>query len=146
MARPRKFKTPKALASAWDAYKAWCEDQNVLTHEFSQKRGEFVSTKLKRSVTCTIEGFCVWAGMSRSGFYEYYAANEKFVDIVTRMREECEIDARMKFELGVIDPRLAALWMSKHGYNTKTEAVPNTTQEDDPITKSLKEAHRDGLI
>ena len=42
--------------------------------------------------------------------------------MVTRMREECEVDARMKFELGVIDPRLAGLWMSRHGYSTKVEA------------------------
>ena len=27
----------------------------------------------------------------------------------------------MKFELGDIDPRLAALWMSKYGYSAKNE-------------------------
>ena len=37
------------------------------------------------------------------------------------MREECEVDARMKFELGVIPPQLAPLWMSKHGYSIKTD-------------------------
>ena len=37
------------------------------------------------------------------------------------MREECEIDARMKFELGVIDPKLAPLWMSRYGYSAKPE-------------------------
>ncbi len=46
----------------------------------------------------------------------------------------------MKFELGVIDPKLAALWMSRHGYGAKTESLPTAPQEDDPITKSLKEA------
>ncbi|MCI8420263.1 MAG: hypothetical protein HFF79_07150 [Oscillospiraceae bacterium] len=140
MARPRRFKTAKALASAWEEYKAWCNDQRVLTHDFSSKNSEFVSARLKRSVTCTIEGFCVWVGMARSIFYETYAGDPKFSDIVTRMREECEVDARMKFELGVIDPKLAPLWMSRHGYSTKTEAVQDTVREDDPITRSLKEA------
>ncbi len=122
MGRPRKFKTPKALETAWEEYKAWCNDQTVLTHEFSAKNSEFVSKELKRSITCTIEGFCVWAGLARSHFYDTYAKDERFRDIVTRMKEECEIDARTKFELGAVDSRLAALWMSKYGYGTKTDA------------------------
>lgn len=121
MGRPRKFKTVKALAEAWEQYKAWCNDQRVLTHDFSAKNSEFVSKELKRSVTYTIEGFCVWAEISRAAFYERYAGDERFADIVTRMREECEVDARIKFELGVIDTKLAPLWMSKHGYSTKVE-------------------------
>lgn len=138
--RPRKFKSVKALEDAWEEYKAWCDDQKVLTHDFSSKNSEFVSAELKRSVTYTIEGFCVWAGISRSKFYGTYAEDERFGDIVTRMREECEVDARMKFELGVIDTKLAPLWMSRHGYSTKQENLPAATQqEDDPITKSLKE-------
>ena len=121
MGRPRKFKTAKALAEAWEQYKAWCNDQKVLTHDFSAKNSEFVSAELKRSVTYTIEGFCVYAGIARSNFYETYAEDDRYRDIVTRMREECEVDARMKFELGVIDTRLAPLWMGRHGYSTKQE-------------------------
>lgn len=89
----------------------------------SAKNSEFVSAELKRSVTCTIEGFCVWAGISRSIFYDTYAADARFSDIVTRMREECEVDARMKFELGAIDTKLAPLWMSRHGYSARTESA-----------------------
>ena len=127
MGRPRKFKTEKELSDAWEQYKAWCNDQEVLAHDFSSKNSEFVSAKLKRSVTYTIEGFCVWAGISRADFYERYVADARFADTTTRMREECEVDARMKFELGVIDTKLAPLWMSRHGYSTKTES----TQADD---------------
>lgn len=140
MSRPRTFKTPKSLAYAWENYKAWCDNQTVLTHDFSAKNSEFVSAELRRSVTCTIEGFCVWAGLSRSAFYDTYASDPRFSDIVTRMREESEVDARHKFELGVIDPKLAALWMGRHGYGIKTEAVSPDQREDDPITRSLKEA------
>ena len=121
MGRPRKFRSVKALEDAWEQYKAWCDDQKVLTHDFSSKNSEFVSAELKRSVTYTIEGFCVWAKLSRRAFYDTYAEDEKFSHIVTRMREECEVDARMKFELGVIDTKLAPLWMSRHGYSTKQE-------------------------
>jgi len=121
MGRSRRFKTARALSEAWEGYKNWCDSRPVLTHDFSAKNSEFVSAQLKRSVTYTIEGFCVWAGLARSNFYETYAEDEKFRDIVTRMREECEVDARMKFELGVIDSKLAALWMGRHGYSTKIE-------------------------
>lgn len=121
MGRPRKFNSVKALDEAWEEYKKDCDNQMVLTHDFSSKNSEFVSKELKRSVTYTIEGFCAFVGISRAAFYERYADNEKFADIVTRMREEAEIDARKKFELQIIPSQLAGLWMSKYGYTTKVE-------------------------
>lgn len=121
MSRPRRFKNAKMLEEAWEAYKIDCDNQMVLTHDFSSKNSEFVSKELKRSVTYTIEGFCVFVGISRAAFYERYANNDKFADIVTRMREECETDARKKFELQIIPSQLAGLWMSKYGYTTKME-------------------------
>lgn len=137
MGRPRRFKNEKALSYAWEQYKEWCNNQSVLTHEFSSKNSQFVSKELRRAVTYTIEGFCVWAGLARSNFYETYAEDERFRDIVTRMKEECEVDARMKFELGIIEPRLAPLWMSKHGYSVKTES--NVEVEPVTIVNDLEE-------
>lgn len=122
MGRPRKFKSKAQLEKAWEAYRHDCNDRKALAHEFSAKNGTFVSAELKRSVTCTIEGFCVYSGIARSAFYEQYANDDRFTDIVTRMREECEIDAREKFELGLIAPQLAGLWMSKYGYHLKADA------------------------
>lgn len=121
MGRPRKIKSVKAMEDAWAEFKDWCDHQTVLVHDFSAKNSEFVSAELTKSITYTIEGFCVWLGISRSAFYAYYDDDKRFVDIVTRIREECELDARRKFELGVIPPNLAGLWMSKYGYSTKTE-------------------------
>ena len=146
MGRPRKFKTAKAMSEAWDQYKSWCNNQTVLTHDFSSKNSEFVSAELKRSVTYTIEGFCVWAGLARRAFYDTYAENEKFSHIVTRMREECEVDARMKFELGAIDTKLAPLWMSRHGYSARTESAAPDKREDDPITAAIKEEISHGVL
>ncbi len=121
MGRKLKISSAKAMKEMWEAYKADCDNQMVLTHDFSSKNSEFVTAELKRSITYTIEGFCVFADISRTAFYNNYANNKKYVDIVTRMQEECEVDARKKFELGVIPSQLAGLWMSKHGYSTKTE-------------------------
>lgn len=122
MGRQRKFKSVKALSDIWEAYKDQCDNQVVLTHDFSAKNSEFVSAELKKSITYTIEGFCIFAGISRQSFYDYYADDEKYADMVTRMREECEVDARRKFELGIIPSQLAGLWMSRYGYTTKTDA------------------------
>lgn len=122
MGKARKFKNANELETAWKEYKNDCDNQMVLTHDFSSKNSEFVSKELKRSVTYTIEGFCVYVGISRASFYAYYADDERYADTVTRMREECEVDARKKFELQVIPSQLAGLWMSNYGYSTKTDA------------------------
>ncbi len=122
MGRPRKFNSVKQLEETWEAYKADCDNRMVLTHDFSSKNSEFVSKELKRSVTYTIEGFCVFAGIARQAFYATYADKPKFCDMVTRMKEECEVDARTKFELGIVPSQLAGLWMSRHGYTTKADA------------------------
>lgn len=119
--KPRRFRSVEALEAAWETYKVDCDNKMVLTHDFSSKNSEFVSKELRRSVTYTIEGFCVYAKISRSAFYADYADDPKYQDIVTRMREECEVDAREKFELGVIPSQLAGLWMSRHGYTTKQD-------------------------
>lgn len=139
MGRPRKFNSVKALQEAWEEYKRECDGKMVLTHDFSSKNSEFVSKKLQKSVTYTIEGFCVFVGISRAAFYERYANNEKFADMVTCMREECEIDAREKFELGVVPSQLAGLWMSHYGYSTKTDSDVNVkaTEKLDTIMSQL---------
>lgn len=121
MGRPLKIKSPEEMDRLWEEYKQVCDDQKVLTHEFSSKNSEFVSKELKRSITYTIEGFCVYLKIPRSIFYDTYASMKKYSDIVTRIREECEADARRKFELQVIPSQLAGLWMSKYGYTTKVE-------------------------
>ena len=122
MGKPRKIKSVTAMEEAWEEFKAYCDDQTVLTHEFSQKNSEFVSAELKRKITYTIEGFCVYIGLARATFYRTYCEDEKYADIVSRMKEECESDARQKFETGQIPPQLAGLWMSKYGYTTKSES------------------------
>lgn len=121
MGRPRKIKTVSELNRLWDEYKAYCDNQSVLTHEFSGARAEFVSAELKKKITYTIEGFCAWLGLVRSAFYQNYMHNDKFADAVTRIQEECEVDVRSKLELGVIPTQLSGLWMSKYGYSTKTD-------------------------
>ena len=121
MARPRNFKTPKALEKAWDEYCEYCANYKATVTEFSSKLGKFITAEVNKPITKTIKGFCAYAKLPRQDFYSTYEGNKKFSDIVTCIREECEIDAREKFESGQIPSQLAGLWMSKYGYSTKTE-------------------------
>ena len=109
MGRPLKIKTPEEMEQLWEKYKADCDNQEVLTHDFSSKNSKFVSAKLKRSITYTIEGG-VFVGISRQQFYDHYVKMKKYTDIVMRIREECEVDVRKKLELQVISSQLAGLW------------------------------------
>lgn len=142
--RKLRFSTPQELEDAWEVYKADCDNQMVLTHDFSSKNSEFVSKELRRSITYTIEGFCVFAEIPRSAFYDTYAERKRYSDIVTRMKEECEVDARKKFELQVIPSQLAGLWMSKYGYTTKSENDLNV-QPSEKLDDILSQMGGEGL-
>lgn len=127
MARPRKFKNPKEMEIKWEEFKEYCDNKTAICHDFSSSKGIFVSAELKKPITYTIEGFCVYIGILRQYFYDIYANDKKFYDIVSRIREECEIDARRKFEQGTIPTQLSGLWMSKYGYTNKQETTSSST-------------------
>jgi hypothetical protein len=128
MAKP-KIKNPKELAEKWEEYKSYCDNKTAICHEFSAKQAEFITVELRKPITYTIEGFCVFIGLARSKFYETYADNPRYRDIVICMKEECEIDARAKFEQGTIPTQLSGLWMSKYGYTTKQDATISERKE-----------------
>ncbi|MCD8207450.1 MAG: DNA-packaging protein [Bacteroidales bacterium] len=117
----RRFKSKKALSDAWEEYKTYCDTHKAVKTEFSQKLSDFVTREVWSPITYTIEGFCAYVGLSRQAFYADYDKNDTYLDIVTRMHEECETDNREKFESGEIPTQLAGLWMSKYGYTTKTD-------------------------
>ena len=137
--RPRKIASPAAMAKAWEEYKAQCDAYTVPVCEFSAKNSEFVEDKVKKRISYTIEGFCVFVGLIRSKFYETYGNDPQYRDIVTRIREECEVDVRAKFETGTIPPQLAALWMSKFGYSTRVDTAPAGENE---LLQSLLDLER----
>lgn len=127
MARPKKIKSPKELLTKWEEFKYDCDNKTAICNEFSSSKGAFVSVELKKPITYTIEGFCIYIGIPRSVFYKIYGEDKKFTDIVTYIKEECEIDARKKFEQGTIPTQLSGLWMSKYGYSNKQETTSSNT-------------------
>ena len=123
----RKISSPEQMEQLWENYKEYCDNYQVTQTEFSGKESRFVEGTVKKPITYTIEGFCVYIGLARSKFYETYAESEEYRDIVTRMRDESEADVRKKFETGTIPTQLSALWMSKFGYATKQQTDVNAS-------------------
>ena len=124
----RRFKTPADLLKTWKDYKEDCDHRTVTRTEFSSKLGKFCSAEVPASVTYTIEGFCIYAGLARSAFYSHYVDVKKYAEAVELIRTECEIDARSKLEMNIIATSLAGLWMGKYGYTTKQEVSDNTAK------------------
>ena len=143
----RKISSPEQMEQLWENYKEYCDNYQVTQTEFSGKESRFVAGTVKRPITYTIEGFCVYIGLARSKFYETYAESEEYRDIVTHMREESEADVRQKFETGTIPTQLSALWMSKFGYATKqqTDVNASMSQADrDLLDKVAKRLEKQG--
>ena len=69
----------------------------------------------------TIKGFCLYCGTSSPTWYQHYADNPEFAEIVKKITEYCECEVRGMFEDGEISPSLAGLWMGGYGYSTKQE-------------------------
>ena len=116
--KSKRFNTPEAMQDKWKEYKEYCDSQTVTRTEFSQKNSEFVSATIPAPITYTIKGFCIWLGMTETNFYLTYNDNDRFKSVIAHMKEECEMDARRKFENNTINSRLAGLWMSNYGYTT----------------------------
>ena len=138
--RPRKIRSVSQMEQLWEEYKQKCDNNTTVLTEFSSKNSEFISSKVTKPISYTIEGFCVFIGVLRSAFYDTYAKDPKYSDIVTRMREECEYDVRSKFESGTIPSQLSALWMSKFGYSTKVDNADATKNNE--LLQSLIDLER----
>lgn len=146
MGRPRKIRSAKALAEKWEEFKVYCDTytttrkkETTFVDAESENHSESEQT-VSTPITYTIVGFCVFLGIAKSNWYETYEPDPKYRDIVARIHAECEADVRTKFETGVINTRLAPLWMSKYGYGSKIE-----TSQEHKADNNLLDAIRDSL-
>lgn len=118
----RRFKNKNELKEVWNEYKEYCDNKTITTEIVSSKNLDVAKVEFRRPITYTIEGFCTYAKISRQAFYSDYVGNERYKSITDLMKEECEVDQRTKFEQGIINPKLAGLWMSKYeGYSQKVD-------------------------
>lgn len=116
-----KIRSPGKMKELWEEFKVKCDHETVVNTAFSPSLGEFVTSENRHPITYTLKGFCNFVGMTEQNFNATYQKDPKFESVIACMKEECEIDARKKFENGTLDSRLAALWMYNYGYSTKTD-------------------------
>lgn len=157
MARPKMF-TPAELLKKWEQFKEKCDNHTIVntvnTKSVTTEGKEKSTVKqdqtqtVRSPISYTIEGFCVFLGITRQAFYETYCKNnednlseedKEFLDIVEFIREESEIDVRSKFETGQLNSRLAPLWMSKYGYSQKCESKVNANVDPSDKLSSILE-------
>lgn len=150
MGRPRKIENPEVMEQLWNEYIEHCNNNTITVTEFSNKECRFIEGTVKKPITATIEGFCVYIGLARCNFYALYAEDEAYRDIVTRMRNESEQDVRSKFETGTIPTQLSGLWMSRYeNYNQKQQIDLNATVSEadksllDKVSKRLEEKKKE---
>ena len=145
LGRPRHWQTPEELWEDWEKYKKWADTQTTTRKKtVTVKRGgtsvtETVTEKVSTPVTYTLTRFCVFAGVGREAFTKTYKADPSFRHVVDAIDREIESDAREKFERGIINSRLAPLWMSKHGYSTQAKTATEHTM-DNNLAEVLKTA------
>lgn len=124
----RKISSPTALARMWDEYKAYCDSYTItqaVESTYTNPEGTTTGKSVKEilsPISYTKVGFLAFIGLTRQAFHVTYEQDPAYFDIVERIRIECEVDVRAKFETGQINSRLAPLWMSKYGYGAKTDA------------------------
>lgn len=129
MGQKRIFSAEKAMWEKWEEFKKYCDSKTVTRTEFSQRTSEFITAVIPAPVTYTIKGFCVYIGMTEQNFYATYNKNPAFESVIGRMKDECEADAREKFENNTLNSRLAGLWMSNYGYSTNVTADVDTDMD-----------------
>lgn len=109
------------MLEKWEDYKMYCDNKTRTIYDLNKETMRYKRNQVVSPVTYTIKGFAVFLGMTEQNFYTTYSKNPKFEYVIARIREECEVDTREKFEMGLINPKLAGLWMSRYGYTTKQE-------------------------
>ena len=143
MGRPRKIRSVRAMAAAWEAFKLECDNntRTVVKHvEFEnadESNSSTSTTEISAPLSYTIVGFCCYIGIAKSAWYDTYEQDPRYSDIVARIHSECERDVRSKFETGVLNTRLAPLWMSKYGYGSKIE-TSNEHKADNNLLEAIK--------
>lgn len=75
MAKKKACASVKGLETLWEQYKDHCDHQTVLTYNYNASSKQYIPQELQKCITYTIEGFCVYVGLSRTAFRKRYGKN-----------------------------------------------------------------------
>lgn len=138
MGAPPEY-TPDELKTKWEDYKKSRQD-NMRTETYWSD-GKKHAIEVPRPLPYFIKGFCIFIGQTEQNFYKTHDKNPKLVELVTRMRMECEMSKVDAFIKEDAPSQIAGLILSKHGYTTKVEQKSEVTNTNeiklDNILKKL---------
>lgn len=130
-----RFRSAASMWETWCKYKEDCNNRTKIVTTFSQREGRHISETVPAPVSYSFKGFCLFCGMTEQNFNATYehANNEKFESVISRMKEECEIDTKEKLESGQIESRMSGLLLSRYGYSNTVEQKTDFTNIDNLI-------------
>lgn len=138
MGRPKVYKSAKQMEKAIDKYFEDCQGKPLLDeegHVLTDKRGNPVLIGARAP---TVTGLALALGFNSRQTLLNYQAQKEFVDTITRAKTRCEEYAESR--LYTRDGARGAEFSLKYNFGwegMKTDVLPGTEEEDDPLTKSL---------
>ena len=104
--RPPIFETEQELADKFAAYKEWVKNNPIAKPELIKSgllAGEVIQVKIPRPLS--IAGFCVFAKIGRTTYYDMQKAR-KFPNTIAQIDDECFVQQSSCAQVGLYNPCL----------------------------------------
>lgn len=144
---PPKYQSPEDMQRIIDEYFERCAGRLLTDEDGQPALNKFGDPIYIDRHPPTVTGLALALGFSSRQTLLNYQARPAFMDTVTRAKSRCEAYAEER--LYDRDGSRGAQFSLEHNFNWRTSSAadsPNVQREDDPITKSLKEDAKGGLL
>lgn len=144
---PPKYQSPEDMQRVIDDYFERCTGRLLMDEDGQPILNKFGVPVYVDQHPPTVTGLALALGFSSRQTLLNYQARPAFMDTVTRAKSRCEAYAEER--LYDRDGSRGAQFSLEHNFNWRTSSAadsPNVQREDDPITKSLKEDAKGGLL
>ena len=143
---PRKYKSVKAMQDAIDAYFESCEGEILRDADGRAVLDKYAYPIIVGMHPPTVTGLALALGFTGRQALLDYQARPEFADTVTRAKARCEAYAeeRLYDKDGANGAKFNL--SCNFGWNARpAESAGGAREDDDPITKALKEEAGNGL-
>lgn len=138
MARPLKYKTVAELESAIEAYFEDCKGKPFLDSDGMPVLDKYGHSVILGEHPPTVTGLALALGFTSRQALLNYQGKKQFFDTITRAKARCEEYAERR--LYDRDGARGAQFSLEHNFRwAATDGKNAEKDEDDPITKTLKE-------
>lgn len=146
MGRPLKYKTVAELESAIEKYFKDCEGEILKDKDGNPMLDKFGQPIVYKDHPPTVTGLALALGFTNRQALLTYQGRAAFSDTITRAKARCEEYAESR--LYDRDGARGAQFSLEHNFRWGANQAQSAQQqaEDDPITKSLKEDAKNGVL